>query len=344
MRVGMAGLNGLYWPMAIGGGLRKRPGVEFLAAATLGDDASEIEANLGLSPDAYAARYGLRLYHEPEEMIQAEKLDTVVIVSRHSRHADWVERLAPLGVNIFLPKTFASTLAEADRIVKAQQTNGIQIAVGPSARFLPQMAAVKNAIAAGLIGEPFAARICHHHGTIDVFKQSDWYRDPAEGGPELSLGWYGIDLAQVLMDDLVKTVGASYGNYTSPDSPFMDCGRIVMGMRRGATVSFDMYFCNRLNYPSWQLEVIGPKGVISIHRREGDPYQTVVALDSPAGYSLLPVPTETPHWELFWRDELMAGKEPTITAKSARQITIVSLAARDAAAFGEVVAIPEEIE
>ena len=70
-------------------------------------------------------------------MIQAEKLDTVVIVSRHSQHADWVERLAHLGVNIFLPKTFATTLAEADRIVRAQNEHAIKIAVGPSARFLP---------------------------------------------------------------------------------------------------------------------------------------------------------------------------------------------------------------
>jgi predicted dehydrogenase len=344
MRIGMAGLNGLYWPVAIGNGLINRPGVEFLAAATLGENGAAIKANLGLSPEEYTARFGLRLYDQPDEMIQAERLDTIVIVSRHSQHADWVERLARLGVNIFLPKTFATTLAEADRIVRAQKEGAIQIAVGPSARFLPQMMAVKAAIDADLIGEPFSARICHHHGTIDVFKYSDWYRDPVEGGPELSLGWYGIDLAQVLLGDVVKTVSASYGNFTSSDSPFMDCGRLVMGMRRGGVASFDMYFCNRIDYPSWQLEVVGPKGVISIHRKDSDPYQTIVSLDNASGYSILPVPENTPHWEMFWRDELLAGKEPTISAASARQITLVSLAARDSAAFGDVVAIPEEID
>ena len=42
-------------------------------------------------------------------------------------------------------------------------------------------------------------RLCQHHGTIDVFNAADWYRDPAEGGPELSLGWHGIDLVPYLM-------------------------------------------------------------------------------------------------------------------------------------------------
>ena len=38
MRVGIAGLNALYWPVAMGNGLAGKPGVNFLAAATLGED------------------------------------------------------------------------------------------------------------------------------------------------------------------------------------------------------------------------------------------------------------------------------------------------------------------
>lgn len=342
MRAGMCGLNALYWPMTLGSGLAAHPGVEFLAAATLGEPDASIRAGLGLMPEEYAARFNLRLYEHPEEMVRAENLDTLVIVSRHSRHADWVERLAPLGVNLFLPKTFATTLAEADRILQAQRRFGIQVACGPSARFLPQLAAVGDAIRQGLIGEPFSMRICHHHGTIDVFGRDDWYRDPTEGGPELSLGWYGIDLAQALLGDRVQSVAAAYHNFTSPDSPFMDCGRMTMNFSRGAVVAFDMYFCNRIQYPSWQMEALGTDGIVGIYRQEKDPSQTIVALDNAAGYQILPIKFEGPHWEYFWIDELIHGVQPTIDAASARQITLVSLAARDAAAFGDIVAVPEE--
>lgn len=339
MRVGLVGLAALYWPVAMGNGFQGRAGVQFLSAATLGVDDALIQATLGMSAAAYAERYRITLYRDPAEMIAREALDTVVLISRHSEHADWVERLAPLGVNIFIPKTFTTTLADAERVVQMQQRTDVKIAVGPSARFLPAMVAAKQAIDQGLIGQPFALRICHHHGTIDVFNQADWYREPGEGGPELSLGWYGIDLALHLMDDTVKTVAAQYGNFTSPDSPFMDCGRIEMRMARGGMASFDMYFCNRFAYPSWQVEIVGPQGVISLHRVAGDSRKTVVSLENAQGYTPLPLPSQTPDWELFWVDEFIHNRELTLSATTAQTITTIALAARESAAQGQVVTL-----
>jgi predicted dehydrogenase len=339
MRIGIAGLNGLYWPVAAGNWLAGRPDIQFLAAASLGEDSSLIKDNLGLTLEEYSAKYGIKLYNRAEEMIEAEKLDTVMIVTRHSQHAAWVERLAALGVNLYIPKTFVTTPQDADRIVEAGKTYGVKIAVGPSARFLPQMVALKAALDEDRIGTPFAVRICHHHGTIDVFKKHDFYRDAQEGGPELSLGWYGIDLALHFMKDRISTVYAKYGNYTSPDSPFMDCGRMVLGMERGGTASFDMYFCNRVNYPSWQVEITGPKGVLSIHRLENST-KTVVSLEDKQGYQVLPLPEQSPQWEMFWVDEFVQGREPSLTAKYAREVTLISFAARESAKTGQIVTLP----
>ncbi len=338
MRIGIAGLNGLYWPVAAGNWLASRPDIQFLAAASLGEDRASIKDNLGLTPEEYAAKYGVKLYDRAEEMIETEKLDTVMLVSRHSQHAGWVERLAPLGVNLYIPKTFVTTPEDADRIVAAGKTHAIQIAVGPSARFLPQMAALKTALAEDRIGTPFAVRICHHHGTIDVFNQHYFYRDAQEGGPELSLGWYGIDLAMHFMQDKVSSVYAKYGNYTSPDSPFMDCGRMVLSMQHGGTASFDMYFCNRVNYPSWQVEITGPKGVLSIHRIENST-KTVVSLEDKQGYHALPLSENSPQWEMFWVDEFIQGRQPSLTAEYAREVTLISLAARESANYGQAVTL-----
>ena len=343
MRAGMVGLAALYWPQTLGRGLAAHPAVDFTAAATLGVADESIRAMLGSTPQEYADHFGLKLYTEAEEMIATEALDAAVIISRHSEHADWVERLAPLGVNIFIPKTFATTLADAERIVRAQVQHGIRIAVGPTARYLPSFMAVKEALAAGAIGQPFSLRLCHHHGTLDVFNPTDWYRDRAEGGPELSLGWYGIDLILHLLDDDVTQIYADYGNFTTPDSPFMDCGRMVLKMRRGGNAVFDMLFCNRFAYPSWQLEVVGTQGIVAIQRAAPDSNALVVTLHNAQGTQTLPQPEQTPGWEHFWIDEFVTGREPSLTASDALEITRLALAARQAAQSGQAVLMGDEV-
>ncbi len=85
-----------------------------------------------------------------------------------------------------------------------------------------------------------------------------------EGGPELSLGWYVIDVLLDFMGQSATSVYADYDNYTSPGSPFMDCGKMVLRLKNGAMASWDMYFCHRIPYPTWELEVAGPKGVIRV--------------------------------------------------------------------------------
>jgi UDP-N-acetylglucosamine 3-dehydrogenase len=339
MRVGMAGLAALYWPVAVGRGLQGREKVAFVAAATLGVEPAAILQTLGMSAEEYAARFGVRLYEQAEEMVARERLDTVVLITRHTEHAAWAERMAALGVNLFIPKTFATSMADAERIAEAGKRYGVTIAVGPSPRFLPPMMGAQEALQRGAIGAPFSLRICHHHGTIDAFGAQDWYREVQEGGPELSLGWYGIDLAIYFMGSGFRSVYAEYGNYTTPNSPFMDCGRIVLRAESGTLASFDMYFCNRVAYPSWQMEIVGPGGVISLHRSEGDPLKTVLSLDGPQGYERLPTPERTPGWETYWIEDLLAGREPTISAEVASTITRISLAAAESARTGVPVAL-----
>jgi predicted dehydrogenase len=341
MRAGMVGLAALYWPQTMGNGLAANAAVDFRAAATLGVADETITALLGRTPQAYATHFGISLYTDAQEMITAEALDTVVLITPHSLHADWVEQLAPLGVNIFIPKTFTTTLEDAQRIVDAQERYGIRVAVGPTARYLPSFMAVKSALAAGAIGQPFSLRLCHHHGTLDVFNAADWYRNAIEGGPELSLGWYGIDLILHLLDDEVTQVYATYNNFTTPDSPFMDCGRLVLEMAQGGSAVFDMLFCNRFAYPSWQLEIIGTAGVLAIQRSAPDANGAVVTLHNSAGTQPVSLPPQTPGWEHFWIEEFLTGRELSLDASDALEITRLSLAARQSALTKQAVSVED---
>ena len=341
MRVGIVGVATTYWPVAIARGLQASRGVHLVAAASLGVTATVARRYLGVSPEDYADGLGIELYRDPEEMVERERLDAVVLCTRHTRHAKWTEAMAKLGLDIFIPKTFATTLADTERIVRAQRQYRVNIAVGPSGRYVPAIAAAKRAVAKGRIGRPFAMRLCHHHGTLDSFPKGDWYRDPREGGPELSLGWYVIDLVLDFMGRRVESVFAQYANYTSPDSPFMDCGKLVMRLAGGAMASCDMYFCNRVPYPSWEMEVVGPRGAVRVHPVRAGSTEIAASLCTARGTTPLPPPRRTPHWELFWVEDFKKGRPAAISPDVAAAITRISLAARDSARKGRPVVLTE---
>ena len=339
----MVGITSKFWPIAIARSLKAAPDVQLLAVATLGSARQEIIDHLGMTAEEYAEEFGLVLYRDAEEMIAKEKLDTVALNVRHSEHADWVERLAEQGLDIYIPKPFATTLSDARRIVEIGKDHNIKIACGPSDRYQPAILAAKTAVDEGLLGEPFAMRMAHHHGTIDTFGERDWYREEKEGGPELSLGWYVVDLAIHLMDAGVTRVFAEYENYTTPESPFMDCGKMVLRMTTGAIVSCDMYFCTRVPYPVWELEILGPKGAVKVHAGS-DAGKLSATLYAAEGTRDLPLPEKAPDREVAWIDGFRNGEPPIVPAETACEITRISLAAREAARTGRAILMDDAME
>jgi predicted dehydrogenase len=332
LRIGLAGLGALYWPFALADGIKGNSHARLTAFATLGQPEPEIRAHIGMDSEAFARYTGARRFVNAADMVKAGQVDAIALCGRHTEHARQVEQLAPLGRDLAIFKTMAASLADADRICAAGKKNRVRIAVGPSARFLPWFVAARKAVDAGRIGTPFSMRVAHHHGTIDVFGPGDFYREAAEGGPELSLGWYMVDLVMHFMGRPVVDVSASYGTFTSKDSPFMDLGRMSLRLAGGALAACDMYFCNRFDFPRWEMELVGDKGALLVRQPLEGGGEPAVTLTTAAGVRAIPLPARTPHWELFWIDELRGSGPPSLDAAYARDVTRVCLAARDAAA------------
>ena len=341
LRVGIVGLASLYWPQALAENLARLPEAELLASAHLGETDEQIAATLGCSGAEFAEQHDVKLYQGIEKMIQAEGLGVVAICTRHTLHAEHVERAAAAGADIYLCKTMATTSADCDRIVRAGRRHGVKIAVGPGGRLQPQHVVARAAVEAGRIGRPIAVRLSHNHGTIDVFGRSDWYRDRDEGGPELSLGWYVIDVLRAIVPRPVRRVFAEYANFISPDSPFMDQGKIALRFDNDTLGACDMYFSNRFPFPTWNLEVIGTEGAIRTHSGRGDDGVPPAVLWTADGAEQLDVPAGD-NWTAdtaAWVRAFATGGEPPIDAEEARTITEICLACRQSAQTGRVVSL-----
>ncbi len=329
MRLGVAGLASVYYPIAFAQAARTIEGVQLVAAATAGRPESAVRAALSMGPTEYAGNYGLALYEDPVEMVRKEGLDGVFVCAEFSRMYELVEALAPLGVHVYIAKAMANTVERAERIVAACTKAGIVAASGPTMRFDAGLRAAHKRLANGAIGEILCVRVMHQHGSLIGWPEGDWYLQPEQGGPVLSLGWYVYDAIRWLSGSEVTRVFAEYDTYATPGSPFMDNGKAVCRLQSRAIASADLYFSTRWAFPTWEIEVIGTTGAIKTMQTGYEAMQFgptgVEAFQQTRNDMVLAEVQD-------WVDACRTGARPEVPVADAARTLAVCLAARDSAA------------
>jgi len=336
MRVGLFGICAAYWPGALGQAVRKSGG-ELVAAAHLGDDPELIEKLTKASPTEFAGQMNLALYEDPLKMIREEGLEAVCISGPHSKLVDYCEIAAAEGCHFYVAKPMCTTLEAADRIVAAARDGGVVATSGMTERFDSALAAAHKLVSEGAIGEVISVRALHQHGHY-TFHPDDWWGDPEQGGPELSLGWYAYDCARWFVGSDAVRVAAEYDNFISPQSPFMDNGKVLIRFEHGQLGSLDIYFSVDFEFPRWEIEVMGTEGGI---RTTQDAYEgTLFTAEGPRRFSRNPndlVAAEVGDWLAAAE----AGRDPLVTIEDARQVMALCFAARTAAEEQRVVSLAE---
>ncbi len=134
--------------------------------------------------------------------------DIAIVCSPTAEHADWVERLAPHNVHIFVEKPFASNLAEADRMIAAMDGKAEQLMINWPMRWFPTNITAKRLIDEGVIGK---VKHVHYqdgnrgplyHGADKIVTEptpekkasSWWYKREYGGGSLLDYMGYGATL------------------------------------------------------------------------------------------------------------------------------------------------------
>ena len=324
----MIGLVDQYFCRALADAARNVPGVEYVAVAHLGTEDEYLRQIAGFTKEEYAERYGVRLYEDPEEMLRAERLQGVLITTEHARSPEAVEVAARHGVHAFVAKPMATTLAGADRIVQAVRRHKTIVTTGTTGRLEPRLAAACRQVRAGAVGRLLTVRTMHQHGNIAAFKPGHWYYNPAHGGPELSLGWYVVDLLRWVVGARVRRVYAEYENFVSPESPFMDNGKLLLRFDNGVIASADIHFSVRWQYPNWELELMGDAGTIHV-RQSFDEGMLFTGAGASSIYrsTTNPLNDEVAQWIAACRK----GAEPALTVEDARETLRVCLAAAESA-------------
>jgi predicted dehydrogenase len=165
-------------------------------------------ATFAISPD--------QVFHDIAECLGRTKPDLALLCPATARHADCVEAVATLGVDILLEKPFAASLVDADRILGAVAKSGVRLAINWPLRWYPPHVTAKRMIGEGAIGEVIEVHFYDgnrgplYHRTDKVVVSEEevrrekptswWYKKSAGGGSLLDYLGYGATLGTWFMN------------------------------------------------------------------------------------------------------------------------------------------------
>jgi predicted dehydrogenase len=103
-----------------------------------------------------AGKFGVpedRFFTDFDACMAAGPYDMAILCAATADHADYVERLAPHGVHVFVEKPFAASTADARRMIAAMEGTGKQMAINWPLRWVESHVTAKRLIDEGLIGD-----------------------------------------------------------------------------------------------------------------------------------------------------------------------------------------------
>lgn len=182
VRVGIIGA-GLFGRTTLLPALRAISGVQVRAVATAtGLTAQHVAAAAGA---AYATS-------DPDALLADDRIDAVIIATRHDQHAALTVRALRAGKHVFVEKPPALTIADLAEILAAARSAAGVFAVGFNRRFAPLVRVLRE-----VIGEASVLVVCR--ANAGEISDDHWVHDPREGGGRvLSEGCHFVDLVQYL--------------------------------------------------------------------------------------------------------------------------------------------------
>jgi predicted dehydrogenase len=157
-------------------------------------------------------RYGFERSESSWQAIaDADDIDAVSIVVANHLHREIAEALLASGKHVLCEKPLASTVEDAEAMVKAAAASGLVAACGFSYRRSPAVSAIGEQIKTGALGE-----IQHVNGrywcdySADPDAPTSWrYEGPPGSGALADLGSHLVDLSEQLCGPIVKIDGAA---------------------------------------------------------------------------------------------------------------------------------------
>jgi 1,5-anhydro-D-fructose reductase (1,5-anhydro-D-mannitol-forming) len=162
---------------------------------------------------AFARKFGAQhAYTSYEEMLRNPGVTVVAIHTPNSLHAEQAIAAARAGRHVFCDKPMATTVADAERVVKECDKAGVKLGVNFHNRFMPCFIETKHIIDSGEIGEVLLVQLEASPGANPASTRANWRVDPAIAGlgTTMSIGVHVYDILRYMLSSEIAAVTAFF--------------------------------------------------------------------------------------------------------------------------------------
>jgi predicted dehydrogenase len=347
LRAGLIGTGTIAFSAHLPAMRKLRDSIELVAVADVREENAQRAAREFGAEAAYA---------DYRDLLARGDLDFVDICTPEFLHAEQTEAAAAAGLHVMCEKPMASSVDEADRMIRACESAGVHLFIAHSRRFTGRYRRIREAIDRGDIGEVRYVRENERRprAMYDSLGLGTGYWTPQEGRPWLTMAQYSrgaaltnavheTDLARWFAGEQPVSIFAE-SRITEPGAEVPDMLTYTVTFANGAIGAAEIVNQLPPGYPYFHMmEVAGTGGMIRATDPTMSPY---LAADTQGIQQPVNFPTLL-HVDQAYVDELAAfarlirhGEPLPISPQEARGAVELSVAAVLSSERGEPVALP----
>jgi predicted dehydrogenase len=210
------------------------------------------------------ATFGVKKgYREFEEMLNAEKLDLVVIASPTQFHAEQTIAAFEHGCDVFCDKPVAPTLDEADRMIAASRERGRKLMIYQPHRARSETVALRELLRRDLIGPVYMIK----RASSRYVRRHDWQAFRKFGGGMLNnYGAHYIDQLLYVSGGRVERLSCMLRTIASLGDA-EDVVKVLIETNNKVILDLDINMATAYPLPAWQA--LGQRGSLLLDEKQG---------------------------------------------------------------------------
>jgi phthalate 4,5-cis-dihydrodiol dehydrogenase len=158
---------------------------------------------------AFARDFGARTYERFEDLCSDPSIEAIYIASPHQYHARQAVEALQNGKHVLVEKPLALTLEDCDRVIEAAERTGLNVIVGHTHAFDPNIRQMRRLIESGEVGRLGLILSLNYNDFLLRPHRRDELDDPARGGIAFNQVIHQIEIIRLLGGGLVASVRAS---------------------------------------------------------------------------------------------------------------------------------------